>query len=122
MHLQPMQGKRQLARQCHPRRHRVRHPTGPGVPPASVLHLPYHTTKQAPSAALPANVGVFISSIPLPVQVDFTQSKGYREFQSMVAAWKKKCPRIYVWDYERNFDDYLSPFPCLLAMQSRLQL
>ncbi len=82
----------------------------------------YHTTKQAPSAALPANVGVFISSIPLPVQVDFTQSKGYREFQSMVAAWKKKCPRIYVWDYERNFDDYLSPFPCLLAMQSRLQL
>ena len=39
----------------------------------------------------------------------------------MVKAWKEKCQRIYVWDYERNFSDYLSPFPCLLAMQSRLQ-
>lgn len=82
----------------------------------------YHSTKQAPATALPANVGVFISSFPLPVQVDFTHSKGYTEFLAMVKAWKQRCSRIYVWDYERNFDDYLSPFPCLLAMQSRLKL
>ena len=82
----------------------------------------YHTTQKAPTTTLPQNVGVFISSIPLPVKVDFTKSKGYGEFQTMAAAWKQKCQRIYVWDYERNFDDYLSPFPCLLAMQSRLQL
>jgi hypothetical protein len=82
----------------------------------------YHTTKQAPSTVLPPNVGAFISSFPLPVQVDFSKSKGYKEFLSMVKAWKQKCDRIYVWDYERNFDDYLSPFPCLLAMQSRLEL
>ncbi len=24
--------------------------------------------------------------------------------------------------YERNYDDYLSPFPCLLVMQQRLEL
>ena len=82
----------------------------------------YHTTKQAPTTTLPENVGVFISSFPLPVQVDFSKSRGYKEFQTMVKAWKEKCQRIYVWDYERNFDDYLSPFPCLLSMQSRLQL
>lgn len=82
----------------------------------------YHTTKQAPTTTLPENVGVFVSSFPLPVQVDFSKSRGYKEFQTMVKAWKEKCQRIYVWDYERNFDDYLSPFPCLLAMQSRLQL
>lgn len=82
----------------------------------------YNTTKQAPTTALPQNVGVFISSIQLPVQVDFSESKGYEEFMSMAEAWKQKCNRIYIWDYERNFDDYLSPFPCLLAMQSRLQL
>lgn len=82
----------------------------------------YHTTKQAPTTTLPENVGVFISSFPLPVQVDFIKSRGYKEFQTMIKAWKEKCQRIYVWDYERNFDDYLSPFPCLLSMQSRLQL
>lgn len=82
----------------------------------------YHTTKQAPAKALPDNVGVLISSFPLPVQVDFTKSKGYTEFMQMVKAWKNRCSRIYIWDYERNFDDYLSPFPCLLAMQSRLRL
>lgn len=82
----------------------------------------YHTTKQAPAKVLPQNVGVFISCFPLPVQDDFTKSKGYNEFLTLVKTWKQKCNRIYVWDYERNFDDYLSPFPCLLAMQSRLKL
>ena len=82
----------------------------------------YHSTMKAPSTILPSNVGVFISSFPLPVQVDFTKSKGYLSFVSTVQAWRRKCSRIYIWDYERNFDDYLSPFPCLLAMQSRLRL
>lgn len=82
----------------------------------------YHTTRQAPTKALPANVGVLISSFPLPVQCDFGQGKGYKEFLQMVRAWKERCGRIYVWDYERNFDDYLSPFPCLLSMQARLRL
>lgn len=82
----------------------------------------YHTTRQAPATSLPGNVGVLISSFPLPVQCDFTRSKGYAEFMAMVKAWKQRCGRIYIWDYERNFDDYLSPFPCLLAMQARLRL
>lgn len=82
----------------------------------------YHTTKAAPSVKLPSNVGMFISSISLPMRVDFTKDAGYNEFLEMIDAWKSKCEKIYIWDYERNYDDYLSPFPCLLAMQSRLQL
>lgn len=82
----------------------------------------YHTTKKAPDEMLPNNVGVFISSYGLPVKVDFQKSKGYSDFVAMVKAWKQKCNRIYIWDYERNFDDYLSPFPCLLALQSRMKL
>jgi len=82
----------------------------------------YHTTKSAPSKPLPDNVGVFISSISLPMQMNFSGTAGYREFISMVEAWKPVCKKIYVWDYERNYDDYLSPFPCLLAIQARLQL
>lgn len=82
----------------------------------------YHTTTQAPRNTLPENVGVFISSISLPMQVNFKKANGYKEFLQTVKAWQKKCGRIYVWDYERNYDDYLSPFPCLQALQTRLQL
>lgn len=82
----------------------------------------YHTTKAAPKTALPENVGAFISSITLPMRVDFSKTDGYKEFVATVKAWKQKCGKIYVWDYERNYDDYLSPFPCLLAMQSRFRL
>lgn len=82
----------------------------------------YHTTKSAPVLQLPDNVGVFVSSIALPMCVDFKKNAGYREFDAMVKAWQKKCKKIYVWDYERNYDDYLSPFPCLLVMQQRLEL
>ena len=82
----------------------------------------YHSTKTAPKYALPENVGVFISSIALPMRVDFSKTEGYKEFVAMVKAWKQKCRKIYIWDYERNYDDYLSPFPCLLAMQSRFKL
>ncbi len=82
----------------------------------------YHTTTQAPQTALPENVGVFISSISLPMQVNFKKTNGYKEFLQTVKAWKKKCSRIYIWDYERNFDDYLSPFPCLQALQARFKL
>lgn len=82
----------------------------------------YHTTMQAPQTVLPDNVGVFVSSISLPMQVNFRKTNGYKEFLATVKAWQKKCLRIYVWDYERDFDDYLSPFPCLQALQSRLQL
>lgn len=82
----------------------------------------YHTTKAAPQVALPKNVGVFISSYPMPMRVDLKKTEGYQEFSTMVEAWKKKCDKIYVWDYERNYSDYLSPFPCLLALQSRFKL
>lgn len=82
----------------------------------------YHTTKAAPATPLPPNVGVFISSFQLPMRVDFTKTADYKKFKSMVNAWQSKCNNIYIWDYERNYDDYLSPFPCLLALQSRLQL
>lgn len=82
----------------------------------------YHTTYAPPSKRLAKNVGVFVSSIKLPMRVDFTRNGGYNDFVSNVKAWRNKCSRVYVWDYERNFDDYLSPFPCLLAMQARFKL
>lgn len=82
----------------------------------------YHTTSTPPTTKLPDNVGVFISAIDLPLRVDFSQTNGYRKFVHTVEEWKKVCRKIYVWDYERNYEDYLTPFPCLKAMQSRIRL
>ena len=82
----------------------------------------YHSTRMAPNEKMPSNVGVIISAIDLPMRVTFTENKGYRTFMSMVKEWKEKTDLIYVWDYSRNYSDYLSPFPCLKVMQRRFQL
>lgn len=82
----------------------------------------YHSTRIAPQRALPENVGAIISAIDLPLRVNFRETAGYRKFLQTVNDWKKVCGKLYVWDYERNYEDYLSPFPCLSAMQSRMQL
>lgn len=82
----------------------------------------YHTTKKAPAEKLPSNVGVIISAVDLPMRVNFTDNKGYHTFMSMINDWKDKTTLIYIWDYPRNYSDYLSPFPCLLVMQKRFQL
>lgn len=82
----------------------------------------YHSTRAVPQDPLPDNVGVFVSAIDLQLRCDFTQKKGYESFVNTVRQWKEKTKALYVWDYERNYEDYLSPFPCLYAMQSRLRL
>lgn len=82
----------------------------------------YHSTRTAPKRTLPDNVGVIISAIDLPLRVDFTHTAGYKRFIATVEEWKKVSGKLYIWDYERNYDDYLSPFPCLTAMQSRMRL
>lgn len=82
----------------------------------------YHSTRVAPDEPLPENVGVLLSAIDLPMRVDFSATEGYRRFMMTARQWKSKAKRIYVWDYERNYEDYLSPFPCLYVMQARLRL
>lgn len=82
----------------------------------------YHSTRIPPQRKLPSNVGALVSAIDLPMRVDFAKTDGYRKFTETVEGWKKVCGKLYVWDYARNYEDYLSPFPCLKAMQSRFRL
>lgn len=81
----------------------------------------YHTTTQPPKAKLPSNAGVMLSTMAIPMRYVFDQSGGYRKFNDLLTAWKQVTPLVYVWEYDRNFDDYLSPFPCLNVLQKRLQ-
>lgn len=81
----------------------------------------YATTRKVPAGKLPANVGVIISAIDMPLSPDATTAKGHGELETQIKAWQQHCSHVYIWDYMRNYDDYLTPYPCLHHMQSRLK-
>lgn len=81
----------------------------------------YSTTAQAPARKLPNNVGVLVSAMSLPLSADIEKKSNRATFENTVKTWKKATDRIYVWDYMRNFDDYLTPYPCLHLLQSHLR-
>lgn len=90
--------------------------------PGHVFYMAaYHSTMEPPTKPLPKNTGVFLTTMTIPFRYIFNESGGYRKFDATMKAWKKMTPRIYVWEYDRNFDDYLSPYPCLSILQERFR-
>lgn len=82
----------------------------------------YTTTATPPSHRLPDNVGVLVSTLALPLQTKMDGSTAeQRKFEDTMKSWKNVSRHIYVWDYMRNFDDYITPFPCLNQIQARLK-
>lgn len=81
----------------------------------------YSTTAQPPSRPFPDNVGVLVSAMSLPFSAKAKDGKAGKDFESTVKAWEKVSKHVYVWDYMRNFDDYLTPYPCLRHLQERLR-
>lgn len=81
----------------------------------------YATTAKRPTQQLPANVGVLISAMDLPLIYDYKSAPEFADFDTSIKAWQKLTPQVYIWDYSRNFDDYFTPFPCLSIMQQRIR-
>lgn len=82
----------------------------------------YTTTSAPPKHRLPDNVGVLVSTLALPLQTKMDGSTAeQRKFEATMKSWKNASKHIYVWDYMRNFDDYITPYPCLEHIKSRLQ-
>jgi len=81
----------------------------------------YNTNLEPPTNALPNNVGVMLSTFDIPMKWDFSESKGLNKFQQRLNAWKSVATLMYVWEYSQNFDDYLTPYPCLNIMQERFR-
>lgn len=79
----------------------------------------YHTTMTPPTKSLPANAGVMISTMDIPMRYTFQESAGYKKFDATLKKWAQVTSRIYVWEYDRNFDDYLTPYPCLEILRQR---
>lgn len=80
----------------------------------------YMTTSIPPDRNMPLNTGVIISAIELPMSISFRDKIKGKEFGKHIENWKNKVDRIYIWDYMRNFDDYLTPYPCLGILRERL--
>ena len=79
----------------------------------------YKTTKGLPSDSMPANTGVLVSAIDFPLS--YNGSPEETRFIQRLQDWNATTPRILVWDYINNFDDYFTPYPALGAMQRRLK-
>lgn len=83
--------------------------------------LAYLTTLEPPKVKMKKNTGVFISTIDFPKQAVLNESAtDVRQFLKLLNSWKQVTPNIYIWDYISNFDDYLTPYPMLLRLQSQL--
>lgn len=81
----------------------------------------YNTTREIPAVKFPENAGVIISAIDLPLDASADLSLKYAKWSGNIKEWSKVTDKVIVWDYMKNFDDYLTPFPCLSAVRNRLQ-
>lgn len=79
----------------------------------------YKTTKGLPLDSMPHNTGVLVSAINFPLS--YQSSPEETRFIQRLREWNATTPRILVWDYINNFDDYFTPYPSLGAMQRRLK-
>lgn len=66
---------------------------------------------------MPENTGVLISAIDFPLSYGFESTSQAADFAAKIKKWRAVIPNIYVWDYMRNFDDYLTPFPVLGVLE-----
>lgn len=80
----------------------------------------YSTTSKPASRTLPANTGVIVSALDVPLRERGLWRKEEKGFDQKIAEWQKVTKRIYVWDYMSNFDDYLTPYPCIGLLHERL--
>lgn len=80
----------------------------------------YSTTKALPDHRMPSNVGVFLSAIDYPRTWDSQDERSQKFFREL-EQWQALTDNVYIWDYVSNFDDYLTPYPILYAMQERFR-
>lgn len=82
----------------------------------------YLSTYTPPTKKMPSNTGVIISAMEIPMQAKIPmKSVKTTKFSELVNQWHNVTDRIYIWDYMRNFDDYLTPYPCLNMISERLR-
>lgn len=83
--------------------------------------LGYLSVQEPPAVEMPANAGVIVSAMELPLSADALKSARGKKFAARLDRWKNVTGKVYIWDYIQNYDDYLTPFPVLERMGERLR-
>lgn len=79
----------------------------------------YRTTNEIPTDTMPSNTGVLLSAMSFPLS-SVESPEEYR-FIDKINRWTPVAPRVIIWDYINNFDDYFTPYPVFSTMQRRLK-
>lgn len=80
----------------------------------------YLTVQDLPAKKMPKNVGIMISTIDFPKNINFQNKANAKLFENKLRGWKQKIKKVYLWDYVSNFDDYLTVYPFLYRLQKQL--
>lgn len=80
----------------------------------------YLSVQGLPLKKMPKNVGIMISTIDFPKNVNFQSKPKKLFFENRLKEWKQKINKVYLWDYVSNFDDYLTVYPFFYRLQKQL--
>ena len=90
-------------------------------PKIQVETLAYHYTQKAPATIRPrSNVVIRLCSI----SADFSRpldSDANSEFRDDLLRWKEIAPKLYVWNYAGNFNNWIFPAPNMKPLAANLR-
>lgn len=88
----------------------------PEFPDVTISTLAYLFTRQPPKITKPRDdVIVRLCSIECSFSQPLTD-KVNQAFRDDIIGWSKICDRLYIWDYNTNFNHYLAPHPNLRVL------
>lgn len=91
-------------------------------PDKIISTLAYQYSRKAPLITKPAkNVQVMLCTIELNRSKSIEEDKGSESFKNDIIEWGKICNHIYLWDYNIDFANSVSPFPNLHVLQPNIQ-
>jgi hypothetical protein len=91
-------------------------------PDKIISTLAYQYSRKAPIVSKPAkNVQVMLCTIELNRSKSIEEDKGSESFKNDIIEWGKICKHIYLWDYNIDFANSVSPFPNLHVLQPNIQ-
>jgi hypothetical protein len=91
-------------------------------PDKIISTLAYQYSRKAPVLTKPAqNVQVMLCTIELNRSKSIEEDKTSESFKNDIIDWGKICKYIYLWDYNIDFANSVSPFPNLHVLQPNIQ-
>lgn len=91
-------------------------------PDKVISTLAYTYSQRAPKTIKPAkNVQIMLCSIDCNRSLPIAQDPRSANFRRDLENWSQITSNLFVWDYNVQFTNYVSPFPNLRVLQANLQ-